>query len=328
MGVKSRLYRISFPSTLAATRIRALPGATGVVLMYHEVLPDEIELPVWTIVREAEFRWQMQFLQVHFDVVSIDQALARIAGRVVAPRPFAVVTFDDGYRGNLEVVLPIMVTMGLPFLVYVATEKVVAGGLFWHDQVIALLQLRRDVDAVLQIQGQERRLQISSKASAARRWESMEQLLCCLKQMSVDERMANVERLLVQSEGTAPALAMLDEKGVQRLAASDCVTIGSHTHGHELLDQISPDAVKKTLCLADRHIARITGRAPGHFAYPNGNYNPAVLALIESAGYQSAATTRTGFWTGQTPRLQVPRLAIGRFETRSLFMARVSGALG
>lgn len=328
MGFKSRVYRACFPAAFAAGRIRAFPKASGILLMYHEVLPDEVELPAWTVVRESDFRWQMMYLQAHFDVVSMERALVRLSGPEPSERPFAVVTFDDGYRGNLVTVLPIMKSLGLPFLVYVAVQKVMEGGLYWYDQVIRLLGGGQSITVELESGSQIIPMHIpGSEVPSARRWTAMEQLLRRLKQMSPEERSQNVARIVLDSLEGNSVPAMLNESELRELAAADLVTIGSHTYGHELLDQISSEAVSETLRVADLHIERMVGYAAEHFAYPNGNYNSAVLAQVQKFGYRTAVTTKPGLWSAKTPHLEIPRISIGRFETEPLFKARVSGAL-
>jgi hypothetical protein len=108
MGIKDRVFGSVFPESFASRLIRRASPSTGVVLMYHEVLPDHVSLPAWTIVKESEFLWQMTYLKKHFDVIGVDEAIERVSGRMKSTRPFAVVTFDDGYSGTADCVLPIM----------------------------------------------------------------------------------------------------------------------------------------------------------------------------------------------------------------------------
>ena len=296
--------------------------------MYHEVLPDDVTLPAWTIVRESDFHWQMRYLQRHFDVVSMAQAVERVSGKHEARRPFAVVTFDDGYRGNLHTVLPIMKSMGLPFILYAATQAIIDKSLYWYDQVVSLLDVPEDVQVSLGQQGQqEERFHIPSRAGAERRWQELERLLACLKRMAPAEREAAVRRIADKYDGITSAIEMLSPEELHRLAGSNCVTVGAHTHRHELLDQLQQKEVRHTLHTANEHITRITGYSPRHFSYPNGNFNQQVLGQLRGAGYETAVTTRSGTWSNRDCLLKIPRIGIGRFETMGQFKARVSGCL-
>ncbi|NLX18334.1 MAG: polysaccharide deacetylase family protein [Desulfobulbus sp.] len=329
MGIKSRLCSLCFPQTLASAGIRRLAANGGIVLMYHEVLPDSCSLPAWTVVRESDFRWQMEYLHQHFDVLSMAAAVERLAEGRRSRRPFAVITFDDGYRGNLKTVLPIMESMGLPFVVYVATRALVEQNIYWHDKVINLLGSGKEERIEIHLQnGRQRRFLLpSDRATENRRWTAMQQLLHFLKQLDPAVRELAVGRITKAVDQEKSALIMLRAEGLQRLAASDCVTIGSHTHGHELLVQLRPEQIAATVKTADGLLAGITGEPPAHFAYPNGDYNELVVEQIKKAGYSTAVTTTGGIWSAQHSLFKIPRIGIGRFDTRGRFKALVSGYL-
>lgn len=327
MGLRYPLFRYYFPESLTAAAIHNLPSTSGIVLLYHEVLPDDVNLPAWTIVRESSFRWQMQYICTYFDIISMDQALERISGKQKAKRPFAVVTFDDGYKGISHCVLPVMESMGLPFVVYVATQAVLSNSLYWYDKIINLMSIQKNVQIALCQGGRMKCFRINHRVRDIIRWKEVQRLLSTLKKMPQAEREKNVNSILEKFAGNGSALEMLNPEELSDLAKSELVTIGSHTHRHELLDQICPDDIRETLDTANKHLIRITGCPPKHFAYPNGNFNECVKREVLKAGYETAVTTIYGIWTNQTCPLEIPRLGIGRFETNGQFKAIISGYL-
>lgn len=327
MGIKDRIFNFYFPDVLANRKIRRLSCFAGIVLMYHEVLPDEIKLPSWTVVRESDFIWQMRYLQENYNVVTIDHALDAIGGKFVNNKPFAVITFDDGYRGNLDTVLPIMETMGLPFVLYAATQAVFEQELYWFDKIINLLSIDEDFEICISRGGRDEYFKIPYYGGGALRWQRLQPILSRLKEMIPFEREIAVEKIFEKFSGISSPLTMLNMLDLQRLAKSDCITIGAHTHGHELLDQLEPQRIRETISAANHHISCITGAQPRHFSYPNGNYNQEVLDLVREVGYKTAVTTMCGTWSSRNSQLEIPRIGIGRFETLGRFKARVSGYL-
>jgi peptidoglycan/xylan/chitin deacetylase (PgdA/CDA1 family) len=81
--------------------------------------------------------------------------------------------------------------------------------------------------------------------------------------------------------------------GVRELAAGGCVDIGSHTHGHKLLDRLPPAAVADELDRSIELIGEHVGRAPLDFAYPKAV--PGSLAAHEAVRtrFRSAALAGT-----------------------------------
>ena len=57
-------------------------------------------------------------------------------------RPRVVVTFDDGYRDNLGVALPIAEAKGIPITVFVTSGMIGDTNGFWWDRLGALLRAR------------------------------------------------------------------------------------------------------------------------------------------------------------------------------------------
>lgn len=327
MGLKDRLCRYWFPEAVAANGIRHFATVSGIVLMYHEVMPDDIPFAAWTVVRESDFRWQMSYIQSHFDVVTMDEALKRISGKHQKAKPFAVVTFDDGYKGNLDTVLPIMKSMELPFTVYVATQAIIEGHLYWHDRIINLLCTSNDINVTLVVKEQTEHFMIEGRTQGQRRWKEVQRLLTRLKQMVPLDRDNNVSRIVGESDRVEPWLRMLSPENLQHLARSGYVTIGAHTHRHELLDQLDPADIWETLQTANTNITEITGCIPKHFAYPNGNYNQCVKNVVRDAGYATAVTTMSGIWRNGDCSLAIPRIGIGGFDSKGHFKARISGFL-
>jgi peptidoglycan/xylan/chitin deacetylase (PgdA/CDA1 family) len=87
-----------------------------VILCYHRVGAGtrEIDVPVSTFVGHLDA------LLAGGGVRSLDEALSD-------PRGGVVITFDDGFRDFHEAVLPLLVSRGLPALLYLATGFVEAG---------------------------------------------------------------------------------------------------------------------------------------------------------------------------------------------------------
>jgi peptidoglycan/xylan/chitin deacetylase (PgdA/CDA1 family) len=83
--------------------------------------------------------------------------------------------------------------------------------------------------------------------------------------------------------------APLSWAAVRDMAATGVVTFGSHTHGHVLLDRLSPakaiDELDRSRELVEQHV----GAPAHHFAYPKAvAASPAIEALVRER-YRSAA---------------------------------------
>lgn len=75
------------------------------------------------------FKKQLDYLQKHYEIISIEEFEQRFKNNDFSNREI-VLTFDDGYKNNLKVVLPILKKRNLPFTVFISTEHITTGELF------------------------------------------------------------------------------------------------------------------------------------------------------------------------------------------------------
>lgn len=90
------------------------------VLMYHRVAPEAAAL----VVSPESFARQQELLASDYRVVSLEQVLTAVRGGGELPARAVLLTFDDGYRDNLEVAKPILDRYGHPATVFVPTDFV------------------------------------------------------------------------------------------------------------------------------------------------------------------------------------------------------------
>ncbi len=80
----------------------------------------------------------MRWVQRHFNVIPLDEAIARLQSRTLPARSLAI-TFDDGYADNQQIAAPILRKLGLPATFFIATGYL-DGGRMFNDSIIAALR--------------------------------------------------------------------------------------------------------------------------------------------------------------------------------------------
>ncbi|MDE2362126.1 MAG: polysaccharide deacetylase family protein [Hyphomicrobiales bacterium] len=233
-------------------------------------------------------------LREKFDIVDMDEALARIAG-ASASRPFVVLTFDDGYRDTADVALPILSRHEAPFTVYVATGFADRTARMWWvemEEAIATLDRVRieaggllfDLPAVT----------VAEKTSA------FETLYWRLRAGDESELRRVAAELAAQARIDGADIVdelCLNWAGLRKLAGHPLATIGAHTLTHPMLAKHERDFARREIFESKAIVEREIGRAARHFAYPvgdPGSAGPREFALAREAGFASAVTTRPG----------------------------------
>ncbi len=296
----------------AVLRARALRGNPVTLLTYHTLGADDEDFDAWTVLKRSGFLTQVERLRRDYDIVSLDEALA--CGESARPR--VVLTFDDGHSGWHEHLLPIIEREALPVTLYVATGHVQSGVPYWFDAVVNAVQTAEPliIDADAAGLG---RITLNLERGEAN-WLRISALLEAMKALDPEPRDALAARIVTATAASRRprfrALVPLDVAQLRELAQSRWVTIGSHSHGHQLLDRIDLGAARDSIAQSIALLAQWTGRAVTHFAYPNGNYNGPLAGALPALGLTSAVTTRHGLWRRDGSRYELPRVGVGRFD--------------
>ncbi len=128
---------------------RPLLGNRAVIVTFHRVTDsvrgNSINCPV------AVFTDLCRFFQAHFSVLPLSELLARIRRRE-SVKDCLVITFDDGYKDNLEIAAPILLSFALPATFFVTTNFIGTDTVpFWDaaDGVASQWMTWQDVRALL-----------------------------------------------------------------------------------------------------------------------------------------------------------------------------------
>lgn len=265
-----------------------------------------------------------------FDLVTLDEAVHRIAGDNPGGRPFATFTLDDGYRDNLVHARPVFRKHGCPFTVFVAPAIADGTCELWWRGLEAVIAGASRVDA--EIDGERLRLETVTDAQKQQAWQRLYWPVRKLDQ-HVQRRWIKgfCEHQGVNLEAICRAEAMgWDELRV--IAADPLCTIGAHTIHHYAVSQLGEaEALGEMVRSADR-IARELGKRPEYFAYPYGDAGSAAardFQLAAEAGFKAAVTSRKGLiFAGHKDHLTaLPRVSLsGQYQKLRYVEVLLSGA--
>ncbi|HPE02794.1 MAG TPA: polysaccharide deacetylase family protein [Burkholderiaceae bacterium] len=296
----------------------ALPLATRgrlTILIFHRVLPapDALLHDVWPA---AVFEERMRWLRGAFNVLPLDQAVQRLRAGTLPARA-AAITFDDGYRDNVEVAAPILARLGLTATFFIA-DGYLDGGRMFNDTVYETLRRLPAGEFELPV-GEGGRVVLSNAAS---RRAAADRLLASLKYLPPPERLRVCEALAARLIEPLPDKLMMDSSQVPELERLG-MSIGGHTVHHPILTSVSANEARAEIRNNKARLEALLGHPITLFAYPNGgpgrDYAAEHVAMVREAGYAAAVSTSFGTATATTDPFQLPRytpwdLRPGRFE--------------
>lgn len=321
------LTRLDTYTRLAANL--ASPGAAAgrlSILMYHRVLPHADPMRPSDI-SAATFAMQMSTLASVFTVLPIDEALHKLESGHLPVRSVCV-TFDDGYRDNFDVALPILRSHGFAATVFV-TSGVLGNGLMFNDAVIETARHLPTGPHDLAWLG----LPLMTVFDQRSRIDLAHAVIRKLKYMVPEARDAACRRLRHGVRVRLPNDLMLKPEQVSELDRLG-VAIGGHTLTHATLASLSPREAHRQIVGNRLELSQLLREPPRWFAYPNGRPDSDFTALhtkmVRDAGYEAAFTTAWGQVTREDDRLMLRRcgsfdVGPGRFVARLLRHGRQLG---
>jgi len=314
---------------LAPMVVRPALGGAGCILTLHRVVPEKERSPLAENraleITPEDLRAMLAYVRRHgLDAVTLDALPERLANP--GGRRFVCFTFDDGYRDNATLALPIFREFGMPFAVNV-TSGFMEGSVsvWWYFLEKALSQPLR-----FTWEGVEHCFE---PATASERDRALEKIAGLIR--SLGGRRDALLRVIGEAAGMDPcgltrALCM-DWNELREFAADPLVTIGAHTASHHSLNRLSAEEIGKEVGAAHQELAARLSREVRHFAYPFGGPNAVderEFALVRQSGFATMLTTRAGNLTpthaAQLDRL--PRLTIsGNYPVLKVLRLAESG---
>lgn len=292
------------------------------IVTYHGIREDESPARNWLLLPVSEFARQMEFLHSHYDVRPVDEALAVSSD---GP-PRACITFDDGYRNNLELALPILERLHLPATIFLPTAFIESSRLLWTTRLDFAF---RDADDASRAQFA---VWASVDASVRSDGTLAYRVADALKRMPPERRdevlMRIYSRVPEPSSADVAPHAFLTWSEVAAMEATGLITFGAHTVHHEIVRNLDDAALHRELSDSIAEVRRRCGRPSGVFAYPNGrevDFDERAPRVLREIGARAAVSTIEGLNDASTPPYALRRISVGGAMGFAEFRSRVSG---
>lgn len=315
----------------AALFVRAhAPSPWVTVLTYHSVrgAPGGFDSGVIDATGK-QLDAQLALVRRHGSPISLDDLRGFVLeGRALPDRP-VLVTFDDGYRDNHDVALPLLVRHGIPATFFVSTSYVTERRVFWWDRIAYLItrseEPRLHIDSPLQLD-----LDLRDRVSAIHK----------AQRAVKDTRDLDVDAFL-RALGDAAKVTWSDAE--ERRYADELVltweqvramrragmTVASHTCTHRVLHTLSEEQLARELACSREALEGALDEPVYAVSYPVGRTisdRPAIRRAVAAAGYELGFSNATGInntWQGLDP-LDLRRVSLDLDLEDVLFRAMLA----
>jgi peptidoglycan/xylan/chitin deacetylase (PgdA/CDA1 family) len=319
--------------------IKQTTASRAIVLLYHRVADLKLD-PQLLAVTPKHFEEHLQALTESYEIVTISRLIEHLRDQTLPKRTVAI-TFDDGYKDNLEA-KSLLEKYGVPATVYVTAGALDNRHEFWWDELEQLFLEPGDLPKQFRCKSIDfgKLTDCSQLGEAAKYGANAAEVH---KDWSVARDNNPTARHLIYREvhnylrfeitGHREREAILQdlfdwagrnrqirsshqalsEVDVTELASNGLVEIGSHTTNHPVLSTLSrPDQLSEIID-SRRALEKLLGQPIHTFAYPYGSrqdFTSESVELVRESGYTSACSNIPDVaWKG-ADRFQLPRVLV------------------
>lgn len=281
------------------------------------------------------FRQQIEYMKNNFNIVTMEQVIDAVEGKVELPEKALLLTFDDGYVDNYTVAFPILEEFGVQGSFFIPGKTFTTHQLLDVNKVHYILasadinKLVEDVKSQMNYyRGNEFDYapteQLFSEYAVANRFDSKETIFVKrMLQTVLPQKLRNTissnlfEKYVdVTEEQLAYELYMSEEQ--IRTMKRHGMHIGCHGYDHYWLGNLTPEQMRQDISMALDTIDEFIDRKHWVMNYPYGNYNSDVLEYIKSQGACVGLTTEVRVAKlGYDNALELPRLDCNDFPPKS-----------
>jgi peptidoglycan/xylan/chitin deacetylase (PgdA/CDA1 family) len=296
MGKKELLAKLLYHSGFLQPFSRLQPPGL-VVLNYHRIRPDQPEhhTPFDADVfgpTQRDFDRQVRWLKDHFQLLSESELLEVTRSPDRFRDRFAALTFDDGYRDNYDLALPVLRAAGAPAIFYICPALIEDRRLGWWDLIAYFIKKSRQ--SSISLSGETIPLG-EQKPDAIRKLNGW------MKLRPAAETAGLLDRLASACDVAPPGRELQDQQFMTwdqvREASRQGVSIGSHTHTHRVLATLPEPDQRWELSQSKTVLEAKLGSPVRTLAYPVGgyqNFTAVTMRLARDCGYEAAFSFHTG----------------------------------
>ena len=291
-----------------------------IILYYHRVIEDkdfeyDMGPNIHLCVKKSEFELQMAYIAHNYDLISLDDLYKN---NFKCEKFSVAVTFDDGYKDNLEVAYPILKKYNIPSTIYIVSRNIISKPWAWWIELWNFLSKNKSFkndDKLINIE------KINDKKKYFFNLKKKIKKLNYAEQISFFNKLTST----ITRENHDDIYLNLDD--LKKIKNKKLITLGCHTHDHLCFSYLEKKEIEKQINMCKEIIEQKLNIPVEHFAYPYGSkedLNFFEHEILEKLRFKTAVTTIESFQKIYKS-FYLPRVSIGPFISIKDFKRKLTG---
>tara|TARA_B100001248_G_scaffold261833_1_gene254533 strand:- start:2053 stop:3093 length:1041 start_codon:yes stop_codon:yes gene_type:complete len=220
------------------------------------------------------FEKQIKYLKKEFQVISLDYLYECLKNNYKLSPNDVVITFDDGYKNNYNIVLPILSTMDIPFSVFVSTNHI-GNDVIFPTTIIRMILYGTNLEQI-ELPSQSKKYKIGNFYEKDIFHKNIINLIKGSNIKKSNQIINDIRNLVTNDQWDELVNCYASELPMDWDDISNLndhgVIIGAHSHNHALLNDYQSasyvnDQITKSLEMIKKKIGKCD-----YMCYPNGGF--------------------------------------------------------
>lgn len=200
----------------------------------------------------------------NFTFISTKQLVDIIEGKLALKDKAVWISFDDGWRDNIDNIIPTIVEYNIPATFFITTDPIENDkGLFWWSI----------------IKRNRKKLPLKYRKNVGQLWLVPE----ADRRKVLDNVTRRIDRM--------PPREAMTVQDITDIAKLPQITIGSHTAHHAISTNCTEYELESEIRDSKIKIEKWIGKEVKYFSYPNGDFDGREIYILKKYGFELAATT-------------------------------------
>lgn len=299
------------------------------IVNFHGVRDSDNEVFNNRHLKKDDFEKTIKYLSNRYKIVSLTEIFEIFRSGKKPDRKTIALTFDDGYKNNFEIALPILKKYNAPATFYLISKGLVNENfLVWPD-IVDLVKKTASND--ISVNG------VTFRFPTFVNEESKMELLNYLKTCG-----AETEKLVLDLYSRFPQvkqkvlshpelLMVINGEELRKYINEPLIEYGSHSHTHFNMEFLNDDVAKNELAQSKEIIEKIIDKKVISFAYPDGSYTKEINKAAKELGYLNLVAVEYKFSENNSDPNVLSRFTISNsttFESNALRLAKTFDKYG
>ncbi len=261
------------------------------VICFHGICADTDKLINGRFYHSSKFRTLVSEMQRHFHIISLDDFLFN---RLSTEKLNVLITFDDGYRNNLTLALPVIEDLKVPVTVFVTGRNDLP---LWADLLDIAVANSLDSSGIPSEIGPIDGVKNSKELKA---WLARQPIGTVLE---LNRKLHELPASLLDK--TRIFWELLSDDDLQTLQHHSLVSLANHGANHLSFATLSDEETVAEVNEVRERLTNIGSLYGSVFAYPYGQHDPQTVKRLKELGITHQFVSENSFAPGVTERMTV-----------------------